>query len=62
MPELVKYSQQGPVAVLTIDNPPVNVVTTGVPEGVLAGLARGNDDPSATAFVIIGAGRSFVAG
>ena len=60
--DLVQYSTHGRVAVLTINNPPVNVLSPGVPEGVLAGLARGNADDAVAAFVLIGGGRSFIAG
>lgn len=62
MPELVLYEKRGPVAVLTINNPPVNVFGPGVPEGIKAGLARGNADAEVRAFVLIGGGRGFIAG
>ncbi len=61
-PDLVRYSRHGRVAVLTINNPPVNVLSPGVPKGILAGLARGNADDEVGAFVLIGGGRSFIAG
>ena len=50
------------VAVITIDNPPVNALGTGVPEGISAALDRAEQEPSVSAIVIIGAGRTFVAG
>nr|WP_041231213.1 3-hydroxyacyl-CoA dehydrogenase NAD-binding domain-containing protein [Deinococcus peraridilitoris] len=59
---MVLYEKHGPVAVLTINNPPVNVFSPGVPEGIKAGLERGNADPEVKAFVLIGGGRSFIAG
>ena len=62
MSDLVLYEQRGNVAVLTLNNPPVNVLSPGVPEGILAGLARGNADEGVQAFVLIGGGRSFIAG
>ena len=61
-PDLVGYSRRGRVAVLTVNNPPVNVLSPGVPEGVLAGIARGEADDEVGAFVLIGGGRSFIAG
>ncbi len=62
MPELVHYSVQDGVAVLTIDNPPVNALSPGVPEGIDAGIARAAADPAAQAVVLIGAGSTFIAG
>ena len=47
---------------ITIDNPPVNALGTGVPEGISAALDRAELEPSVSAIVIIGAGRTFVAG
>ncbi len=58
----VSYDRHGQVAVLTVDNPPVNVLSPGVPEGILKGLERGTSDEEVKAFVLIGAGRSFIAG
>ena len=60
--DLVGYSRRGSIAVLTVNNPPVNVLSPGVPEGVLAGIARGEADDEVGAFVLIGGGRSFIAG
>ena len=34
MPQLVTLVNHGPVAVITIDNPPVNALSPGVPEGL----------------------------
>ena len=58
----VSYNRHGPVAVLTVDNPPVNVLSPGVPEEILEGLKRGSEDEEVRAFVLMGAGRSFIAG
>ena len=60
--DLVRYNRRGSIAVLTVNNPPVNVLSRGVPEGVLAGIARGEADDEVGAFVLIGGGRSFIAG
>src|SRR6478736_4103614 len=62
MSELVKFSVQDGIGVITVDNPPVNALSPGVPEGILASLARGEKDPAVKAMVMIGAGRSFIAG
>ena len=60
--ELVRFEKDGDVGVITVDNPPVNAMSPGVPEGIVAALDKGNADPSVKAMVLIGSGRSFIAG
>jgi 3-hydroxyacyl-CoA dehydrogenase len=60
--ELVRFENENGIGVVTIDNPPVNAMSPGVPEGIMAALERGNADPAVKAMVLIGAGRSFIAG
>jgi len=62
MSDLVKYARHQDVAVLTIDNPPVNALSPGVPEGLGAGIQTAAEDPEVRAVVIIGGGRTFIAG
>ena len=62
MNNLVKVSKENDVAVITIDNPPVNALSPGVPEGIGAAIEELNRDATVKAGVIIGAGRTFVAG
>jgi 3-hydroxyacyl-CoA dehydrogenase len=62
MPEFVHYAIEDAVAVLTIDNPPVNALGEGVWEAVDSAVARAVADPDAEAIVLIGAGTTFVAG
>ena len=52
----------GGIAVITIDNPPVNALGPGVPEGIAASLNEALGDARTRAIVIIGAGRTFIAG
>ncbi len=59
---LVSQSRQGNVLVLTVNNPPVNAFSPGVPEGFHAGLDVAEKDSSVAAVVIIGGGRTFIAG
>ena len=59
---LVDQSREGEVLVLTIQNPPVNAFGVGVPEGLHAGLDVAEKDSGIRAVVIIGGGRTFVAG
>ena len=60
--DMVQQSRDGEILVLTIHNPPVNAFSPGVPEGLKAGLDAAAADDSVKAVVIIGGGRTFVAG
>ena len=60
--EVVRFEVEGDIGVITIDNPPVNALGPGVREGIIAAVERGNADPQVKAMVLIGAGRSFIAG
>ena len=62
MPELVRYEVVRNVAVITVDNPPVNALSPGVPEGIFEGVRRAATDTDALAVVLIGAGTTFIAG
>ncbi|MDK2011545.1 MULTISPECIES: 3-hydroxyacyl-CoA dehydrogenase NAD-binding domain-containing protein [unclassified Deinococcus] len=59
---IVAQSRQDDVLILTIQNPPVNAFSPGVPEGLKAGLDAAAADDTVRAVVIIGGGRTFVAG
>jgi 3-hydroxyacyl-CoA dehydrogenase len=60
--ELVRLSLQGDIAVVTIDNPPVNALSPGVAESILAHVQTAAADPSVRAVVVMGAGSTFIAG
>ena len=62
MSELVHYEIRDRVAVITVDNPPVNALSPGVPEAIEAAVSRAANDPEARAAVLIGAGSTFIAG
>ncbi|HYW37774.1 MAG TPA: 3-hydroxyacyl-CoA dehydrogenase NAD-binding domain-containing protein [Terriglobales bacterium] len=62
MSNLVRISRDNDVAILTIDNPPVNALSPGVREGIWATIDETNGDPAVKAAVVIGGGRTFVAG
>jgi 3-hydroxyacyl-CoA dehydrogenase len=62
MSELVKLTRDGDIAIITIDNPPVNALSPGVPEGILAAVQQMEQDYAVRAAVLIGAGRTFIAG
>jgi 3-hydroxyacyl-CoA dehydrogenase len=59
---LVRFENVDGIGVITVDNPPVNALSPGVPEGIVENVERGNADPAIRAMVLIGAGRSFIAG
>src|ERR1700687_3432004 len=60
--ELVRFENTEGIGVITIDNPPVNGLPPGGPGGIGAAVDKGNADPAVRAMVLIGAGRSFIAG
>ena len=62
MAALVRYDVVDRVAVVTIDNPPVNALAPAVWGAIDEAVARGVSDPSADAIVLIGAGSTFIAG
>jgi 3-hydroxyacyl-CoA dehydrogenase len=59
---LVQISKDGEIAVITINNPPVNALSPGVPEGIAEAIDRIAADNQVEAAVLIGAGKTFVAG
>jgi 3-hydroxyacyl-CoA dehydrogenase len=62
MSELVRLTKQDDIAIITIDNPPVNALSPGVPEGIASAFELISRDDMVAAVVVIGAGRTFVAG
>jgi 3-hydroxyacyl-CoA dehydrogenase len=62
MSELVKHSREGEIAIITIDNPPVNALSPGVPEGIVTAVEQSAADEAVKAMIVVGAGRTFVAG
>ncbi|HQR31369.1 MAG TPA: enoyl-CoA hydratase/isomerase family protein, partial [Blastocatellia bacterium] len=62
MSELVTLTKDGDVAVITVNNPPVNALSPGVPEGIAAAIQEITADDSVKGAVMIGAGQTFIAG
>src|SRR5262249_29103280 len=62
MSELVTLTRDRDVGIITINNPPVNALSPGVPEGIAAGLESLKNDSAIKAVVLIGGGRTFIAG
>ena len=59
---MIRYYVRDRIAILTVDNPPVNAMGPGVLEGIEDAVARADADASVDAMVLIGAGSTFVAG
>ncbi len=57
-----RYETRDGVAIITLDNPPVNGLNWATREGVVAGIDRAQRDPSIVAIVLTGSGRAFCAG
>lgn len=58
----VHYEKDGEIALLTIDNPPVNALSYGVRTGIVAGLDNAARDGGVRAIILIASGRTFPAG
>ncbi|CAG1018756.1 3-hydroxyacyl-CoA dehydrogenase [Burkholderiaceae bacterium] len=57
-----KYEVRGPVAVITLDNPPVNGLGFDTRKGITDGLEKAENDAAVQAIVITGAGKAFSGG
>ncbi len=58
----VAYENKNGVGVITLDNPPLNVLSREVRDALLAAVRQANEDSAASAVVLTGAGRTFTAG
>lgn len=59
---VVEYRVDDDIAVLRIDNPPVNASTARVRSGIIAGITRAAQAAEVTAIVLIGTDRAFISG
>ncbi len=62
MSNLVQLTRMDGIAVVTIDNPPVNALSAAVSAGIAAAVTQIEKDSTISAVVFIGAGRTFIAG
>ncbi len=60
--ELVQTTLQDGAAVIEVNNPPVNALSEGVPGGIASAIEKAHADASVRAIVLLGAGKTFVAG
>ena len=58
----VHYEIVDSVALLTVDNPPVNPLSEGVRNGLFEGIAKAEADENVVGVVVTGKGRAFIAG
>ncbi len=59
---VVRLEKDGDIALIIVNYPPVNALGPGVSEGIIDCLAQANADPAIKAMVLMGDGRSFIAG
>ena len=58
----VNYELRGDIAVLEVDNPPVNPLSSGVRVGLCDQFDKANSDENVRGIVLKGAGNAFIAG
>ena len=57
-----EYKVHGDIAVITLNNPPVNGLGLATRQGIVAGLEQANADAAVKAIVLTGAGKAFSGG
>jgi 3-hydroxyacyl-CoA dehydrogenase len=62
MTDAVLRSTQGRIGILTVNNPPVNALAAAVRSGIKEGVEAFGADANIDAIVLIGGGRTFIAG
>src|SRR3954452_11954183 len=62
MNELVRVSYEDDVAVITINNPPVNALNSRVAERLAAAVVEINSKHAVRSIVVVGSGNTFIAG
>ena len=60
--EVVTVKRRGNVLVVTVDNPPVNALGVDVRRGLMAAIDAAENDAAVDAVLLLGAGRTFIAG
>jgi 3-hydroxyacyl-CoA dehydrogenase len=62
VPELVSLVREGAIAVITVDNSPVNALKQDMRVGLIEAFRQAADDAAIAAVVLTAAGRTFIAG
>ncbi len=60
--DMVSMETEGDIAVVTIDNPPVNALSEGVRTGLYEAVTQADADDAVEGILIICAGRTYIAG
>ncbi|MFP6596603.1 MAG: 3-hydroxyacyl-CoA dehydrogenase NAD-binding domain-containing protein, partial [Candidatus Hydrogenedentota bacterium] len=60
--DMVSMETEGDIAVVTIDNPPVNALSEGVRTGLYEAVTQADADDAVKGILIICAGRTYIAG
>lgn len=62
MSEIVVFSKEGNIGIITVNNPPVNALSQAVRAGIKTGIEKGIADQDVAVMLIICEGRTFIAG
>lgn len=62
MSDKIAYARHGDIAVLSIQNPPVNALSQAVRQGLMERMDQAEADDGVRAVLIVGQGRAFIAG
>ena len=62
MSDAVDFTKQGAIGVITVNSPPVNALSAAVRDGLGEAFEAGQADPEVKAMVLLGGGRTFIAG
>lgn len=62
MSDAIAYTRHDDIAVIRVQNPPVNALSHAVRSGILAAMDRAEGETGVRAVVIVGEGRGFIAG
>ncbi len=62
MDDLVRLTRDHEIAIITINNPPVNALSPAVAQGIAQAIEQVGGDENVKAVVLIGGGRTFIAG
>ena len=62
MDDLVRLTRDHEIAIITINNPPVNALSPAVAQGIAQAIEQVGRDENVKAVVLIGGGRTFIAG
>ena len=60
--DVVSIERQGPIALVSLNNPPVNAASHAVRSGIWEAIETLQDDPDVKVIALYGEGRTFIAG